>query len=114
MDFPLVLDNSLFPVQAFFNAMPGRAFIKTLEGFANGVGAGFNDAVCEFPNEIDLNDEEFEGVKFYIFAEELVISNSEFMRLLRDVCRMYTSQHLQDEQLVVDLMQRLAVRLGTS
>lgn len=112
MDFPLVLDNSLFPAQAFFNAMPRRAFIETLEGFGRGVGAGFNDAVCEFPGEVELEDEKFDGVKFYIFSEELVISISDFMRILEDVCRMYTGHHPQDEHLVAELMQRIATKLG--
>jgi hypothetical protein len=112
MDFPLVLDNSFFPVQAFFNAMPRRAFIKTLEGFARGVGAGFNDAVCEFPGEVEFEGEEFDGVKFYLFSEELVIPNSDFMRFLEDVCQMYAGHHPQYEHLVVELMQRIAAKLG--
>ena len=34
MDFPIVLNKNLFPVQAFFNAMPARSLVLTLKAFA--------------------------------------------------------------------------------
>lgn len=77
MDFAITLENRLFPVQAFFNAMPARSFFEALENFAKGIGAGFNDAVCEFPDELDEDEEKFTGVKFYIFNEELIVSNAD-------------------------------------
>jgi len=111
MDFPLILEEELFPMQAFFNAMPARSLIKTLTAFCEGVGAGFNDAVCEFPGELDENEVPFEGVRFYIFNEVLVVSNVEFVGVLFDVCSNYANRYPERSKEAGDLLERLAVRL---
>lgn len=111
MDFPLVLESKMFPVQAFFNAMPERALLSALDGFSKGVGAGFNDAVCEFPQEVESDAEMFSGVKFYIFEEELVISNAEFLRCLEGVCQIHIARHPESQSLVEQLLNRVAQTL---
>ncbi|MBX9399853.1 hypothetical protein K4L06_00910 [Lysobacter sp. BMK333-48F3] len=113
MDFPLVLDADMFPVQAFFNAMPSRDFVETLRAFSRGVGVGFNDAVCEFPGEVGFDEGKFEGVKLYIFSEELVVSGEHFFRLLNDAAEMYLAQHPKDLGVVKQLMQAVAEKLET-
>ncbi len=108
MDFPIVLSANLFPAQAFFNAMSDRSFVSTLEGFSKGIGAGFNDAVCEFPNEIEPGDEQFAGVKFYIFDEELVLSKLDFLRLLEQVCLIYLIRHPEQQALLSQFLDGIA------
>lgn len=104
MDFPLVLERELFPVQAFFNAMSDRSLISTLQAFSNSIGAGFNDAVCEFPSEIEPTDQPFVGVKFYIFEEELVISRASFLSILEQVCSIYLGRHPEDRGRICTLL----------
>lgn len=111
MDFPIVLNEELFPVQAFFNAMPARSFTRMLTAFCSGVGAGFNDATCEFPGELEEGEAQFEGVRFQIFDESAVISNSEFLKILSQVCAMYVDQHLKERDVVRDLIGQLSERL---
>lgn len=111
MDFPIVLKESLFPVQAFFNAMPARSLIRTLAAFCDGVGAGFNDAVCEFPDELDEGVVRFNGVKFEIFNEEVIISNLEFLDIVSKVCTDFAEKYPDERDAVRDLLERLAVRL---
>lgn len=110
MDFPIVLGDDLFPVQAFFNAMSDRNLISTLEEFSKGIGAGFNDAVCEFPSELDPGDEPFEGVRFYIFEEEVILSKSDFMKILGEVCLIYAARHPSDEIRIQELVDIIAKR----
>ena len=111
MDFPIVLNEGLFPVQAFFNAMPARSLTRTLTAFCNGVGAGFNDAACEFPGELEEGEAQFEGVRFEIFDESAVISNSEFLKIVSQVCAIYVEQHLEERDVVRNLIERLSDRL---
>lgn len=101
----------MFPVQAFFNAMPARSFVRTLTGFCSGVGAGFNDAVCEFPDELDEEEDRFDGVRFEIFSESVVVSNAEFLEILSRVCATYVEQYPDERGTVHDLAEQLAERL---
>ncbi|MFJ4376072.1 ribonuclease toxin immunity protein CdiI [Pseudomonas japonica] len=111
MDFPIVLEENLFPMQAFFNAMPARSLISVLTAFCGGVGAGFNDAVCEFPDELNEGETQFEGVRFYIFDEELTVASSEFFDVLSKVCFIYIERYPDMSEEVGDLLEKLAVRL---
>lgn len=111
MDFPIVLNENLFPVQAFFNAMPARSLVRTLTAFCSGVGAGFSDATCEFPGELDEGEARFEGVRFEIFDESVIISNAEFFEIVLKVCASYVEQFPDERNLVRDLTERLAGRL---
>ncbi|MFC4158785.1 hypothetical protein [Chitinimonas lacunae] len=111
MDFPIVLRESLFPVQAFFNAMPARSLIRTLAAFCDGVGAGFNDAVCEFPDELEEGEVRFDGVRFEIFNESATISNLEFLDIVSRVCAIYAEQYPAERDIVRDMVERLTIRL---
>ncbi|WP_157760099.1 ribonuclease toxin immunity protein CdiI [Delftia acidovorans] len=104
MDFPIILENKLFPVQAFFNAMPGISLIRTLESFCNRIGAGFNDATCEFPEEVESGDDYFDGVRFSIFNEEVIISNEVFFDILSQVCSIYISKNKDSSEEISSLM----------
>lgn len=111
MDFPIVLNESLFPVQAFFNAMPDRSLVRTLTAFCSGVGAGFNDAVCEFPDELDEGEPRFDGVRFEIFNESVIVSSAEFLEILSKVCATYVERYPDERGTVHELTKQLAERL---
>lgn len=111
MDFPIVLDNDLFPMQAFYNRMPARAFMRVLDAFSRSVGASFDDAGCEFPEELESGDEVFEGVRFYVFSEEYVANSAEFLRVLDAVAEMYLKSQSEDEAEVRELLDKISSRL---
>lgn len=114
MKNPIVLKKDLFPVQAFFNAIPERSFTRVLNDFANGIGAGFDDAVCEFASEIEEGEEPYEGVKFYIFDKELIISFESFIDYLSQVCSNYLKLHPSDKVIVEELFERVKLQLRIS
>lgn len=111
MDFPIVLNENLFPVQAFFNAMPARSLVRTLVAFCSGVGAGFNDATCEFPDELDEGEIRFEGVRFEVLDESVIISKSEFFNILSEICVSYVDKYPNERDTIRELTERLAKRL---
>lgn len=90
--YRILLNDELLPVQAFFNAISEHSFIKTLEAFSNGIGASFDDCHCEFPGEMDSDDEIFSGIQFALYEKEVVISYSEFLEYLAIVCDSFTSE----------------------
>jgi len=104
MDFPIVLCDNFFPAQAFFNSMKDRDFISTLEGFAKGVGRGFDDAVCEFPGELPFEDQPFKGVKFYLFEEEVILHKLDFLKILEEACLTYIARHSNDRVRIKELL----------
>jgi hypothetical protein len=79
-------------------AVPHKAFKSYERGIFSGFlrrkmdfplvlsDAGFNDAVCEFPSELDEGEPKFDGVRLEIFDEAVVVSNSEFYEIVSAVC----------------------------
>lgn len=87
--FRIVLEDRLLPVQAFFNAISDDSFLPTLEAFSRGVGAGFNDCHCEFPGDLEPDDDPIDGILFALHEQEVVISNAEFIAYLKTVCNSF-------------------------
>lgn len=97
------LPDDLFPVQAFFNAIPERSFVAVLEEFSRGIGAGFNEAGCMLPGESE-EDEVFSGVRFYVSSEEVDLSCSDFLSLLLSISESYVERNPQDGGRVRELL----------
>ncbi|NNC15319.1 hypothetical protein D7Y27_20330 [Corallococcus sp. AB004] len=78
----LVSDRDrLFPVQAFFNAINASEFVDTYRNLLNGIGYGFEGILsCEFPGSLDPWEERFDGVRFSIYEEEVIVDYSVFVR----------------------------------
>ena len=86
------LSSSMFPVQAFFNAVPDEDFVITIERLCAGRGAAFNVASCIFPDPDALESEQFEGVMFSLDEEECIVTEAQFFQVLRDVVDSQTSR----------------------
>lgn len=78
----LQLEKKMFPVQAFFNSIPEHRFESVLNTLRENVGYSINNSHCEFPNELDSDEEMFEGVRFVLFEEEVIITVEELYTLL--------------------------------
>ncbi len=107
-----IKDPNFFPVQAFLNAIPDEQFSKTLENIAKGIGATFNDVDCSFPEDIDPNDEPFEGVSFSIFDEEVIISLEEFLIYLHQATDQYIAQHPSERDDIIRLVNRFSSKVA--
>lgn len=97
-------DDPLFPVQAFFNAIAASDFVETLAGLARGIGQGINVAGCEFPADLDPGEEPFEGVRCYLFEEEIVVDDHTFAKFVRLACQSHLSEHPQDRDAIDALL----------
>lgn len=108
MQDKISLEDHLFPVQAFFNAMPEASFLDSLRWFAQGTSVDFNGAGCEFPEELEPGDEAFSGVRFYILDEEAVLDAERFMFYLRGAAASYLERHASDALVVEALLEDIS------
>ena len=81
----LELECRLFPVQVFFNALSDRKFWEVLESLKNKVGHSINDCHCEFSSDLDYGEETFEGVRFSIYEDSVIISEEVLKLILKEI-----------------------------
>jgi hypothetical protein len=101
-----------FPVQAFFNAISDDSLLDIVGHLVGRQGAGINDCVCLFPSDLDPGEVPFEGVRFSLFDDKVVISLSQFADWLDHVgasyCQAYPSQAHRMTARVIEFRQSLA------
>lgn len=102
MSLRVELDEELFPVQAFLNAISTSSFVRTVEALADGVGSSFNDAGCQMPGDLDPGEPAFEGVRCWVLAEvgkaeeEATVDRETFKRCMEQACAAYLKDHPAD------------------
>lgn len=90
MRLSLVADRDpLFPVQAFFNAIWADDFVSVIRHLAGGVGYGINAVHCGFLGDLDPWEEPFEGARFSLFEEEVVVGLDTFTRFAVEASRVH-------------------------
>ena len=80
-------DESLFPIQAFFDAVGDDSFVRVVDSLTKGVGYSINDCDCSFPDDLEPDEESFEGVRFSLFEQSIVISTEQLGQYIRLVCK---------------------------
>ena len=99
-------DSELLPVQAFFNAVSDGSFERVVDCLTKGVGYSINDADCTFPGDLDPGDEPFDGVRFTLFEEQVVISALQLRRYIEFVCADYVNRHPEAEAALTQFLGR--------
>ncbi|MDD9966109.1 MAG: ribonuclease toxin immunity protein CdiI [Myxococcales bacterium] len=105
----VIEDPTKFAVQAFFNAISDDSFVRTVTALLNSVGASFNDAHCEFPGDLDPGDPPFEGVRFSLYEDEVVLSVEEMLRVLVEACSVQRVVHPEQREAIDDLLRQRAL-----
>lgn len=80
------LSDSLFPVQAFFNALSDSSFLRVIEDMTKGIGSSIDVCHCNFPGDLDPGEEPFEGVSFSIYEEEVILSKDNLVKYVVLAC----------------------------
>lgn len=93
-----LLDSSHYPVQAVFNMISDKRFIKIIGYISDGVGFGEEYGACTFPGDLDeydiANGEGFEGVEFGLHnGEEIVLDYQTFYIYLKTACDNYIEKY---------------------
>lgn len=76
-----------FPVQAFFNAVSDDDFPRMVKDLVGHIGWHVDVSHCEFPEGLEPDEEPFEGAKFSLYQEEVVLSQDDLASVLATVCR---------------------------
>jgi hypothetical protein len=97
-------DGRLFPVQCFFNAVSDFNFVEVVGRLLQGIGHGTDYAHCTFPSDLDPGEEMFDGVKFSIFEESVVISVEELRYYIREACASYLASHPDEQNVISNLL----------
>lgn len=98
--------DEYFPVQAFFNAVDDDSFLDMVGCLSNGVGFSVNDVDCSFPSDLDPDEQVFEGVRFSIASDDVVVSRKNCLSYLKSACAHYLSRHPIRKLEVTELLSR--------
>lgn len=99
-------DPTLFPVQAFFNAVGNGSFVQMVDCLTRGIGFTSDEAQCMFPCDLEPGDAPFEGVRFSIFEDEVVLPVASMRTYLRDACESYLESHPSERPRLEPLLAR--------
>jgi hypothetical protein len=100
-------NDPLRVMKEFFNTMNDFFFVSNASSLANGIGLCFEWSSCEFPDDIDGNEEPFSGVRFSYFDDEIVVSEAVFCSHLKDVCQEFLKRHPQSREQLLEIINKL-------
>lgn len=95
-----ILDKDHFPITAFFNSISNTDFIETIKHLSLGVGVGINATVCLFPDDLDPNEEKFEGIMFSLHDADVIVDCHTFFYYLRTACLAYLEYFPNDKDAI--------------
>ncbi|RQW63622.1 ribonuclease toxin immunity protein CdiI [Vibrio viridaestus] len=82
-------NDPLWIAKEFFNSINGPLFIRSITYLVNGIGYGDEYFSCDFPDELDEDEEYFDGVKFRYHDDELVMSKNNFREYIVKACEKF-------------------------
>lgn len=83
-------NDRLWIVKEYFNKIHDSFFLHVINGIiANREGRGDEYAGCQFPEEVDYDEEPFEGIKCWYFEDEVIVSEDDFKKCLILACEEY-------------------------
>lgn len=97
-------NDKYFPVKAFFNEISDNAFVRVIEYLSKGIGHGLNVAYCTFIDDIEPDEEAFEGVKFGIYEDEIIINYDDVYHYMKEACISYVKGYPEDTETIKNLI----------
>lgn len=97
-------NEKLFPVQAFFNAIGNDSFLEMVRCLARGVGFSCDEVDCSFASDLDPGETPFEGVRFSLFEESVIVSRSLCWSYLNAASAAYLSKYPEHQAELLKLL----------
>ena len=86
-------------------------FPSIVDGLLDKEGTAINEDGCCFPGDLDeyelyndYNGIPFEGVKCWVYEDEITVSEEEFFRLLKEACERYIELHPDEKDELQKIM----------
>jgi hypothetical protein len=96
-DFRVLLPDELFPVQAFLNVIYEGRFVETVRELLRGEGSGFEESLCEFPADLEPEEDPLgRGIRFTLFEQEVILDRERFLEVLTLACRAHSEDYPED------------------
>jgi hypothetical protein len=93
-------------MQAFFNAVSDGSFVRVIDCLTSGIGFSINEADCTFPTDLETDEGPFDGVRFSLFEDAVVIPLSQLRQYIKTVCDDYVVKHPEDKHLLDQFLTR--------
>lgn len=103
----LNLNDNFFPIQTFFNAIGHESFGRCVNSLLDGVGYSINDCDCSFPSDLDPDEDPFDGVRFSVFEDEVVISEASLREYIKLACQAQLSLVPDQKNEVETILEKL-------
>jgi hypothetical protein len=106
-------NQGIYELREFFNAVTDSYFVQMVEDFAKGYGVGIDCYyLCSFPDDLDFDEEPFDGVKVFAVDSEVVVDYETFYQYLKMACETYISRHPEDKNKINELLKKCKARWG--
>lgn len=108
-----MLKNTHLPVIVFFSVISDKSrFIRIIDQLSNGIGYGFEFAICTFPDDVEEESERFgDGVEFSLHSgESVVISYEEFYYYFKKACMTYLKKYPEKKGAVNRILEKVRKR----
>jgi len=109
-----MLKDTHSPVIGFFSVISNKGeFVPIINKYlSNGIGYGYEFAVCLFPDDDDLESEKFgDGVEFSIHSgKSVVLSYEEFYWYLKKACMNYIERYPEEEAVIQPILVKVRER----
>ncbi|MNJ61640.1 hypothetical protein D3C77_574410 [compost metagenome] len=108
-----VLDKEHFPITAFFNSISDSDFIETIKNLSLGIGVGINATVCLFPDDLDPDEEKFEGIMFSLHDDEVIVDYQTFLYYLEKACSVFIEVYPDKKSIIDTCRDKVKNRFGS-
>lgn len=103
------INDEYYTAKFYLYSIPDTTFVRVLENMSNGIGTSLDYLHCEFPGDIEVDEEPFEGVRFRVLDDDgVVLGEKKFYSLLEDTCKEYLIDFPQDREVVHCLLNKIA------
>jgi hypothetical protein len=108
-----MLKDTHLPVIGFFSVISEKDdFIRIIDHLSNGIGYGYEFAICLFPNDVTVDSEKFgDGVEFSLHnGEAVVVSYEEFYYYLRKASMNYLKKYPEEKDVINRILEKVRKR----
>jgi hypothetical protein len=100
-------NDSLWIGKEFFNSINNMFFLRTIGYLVEGTSYGDEYSDCDFPDDLEDDEEPFEGVRFRYHDDEAVVSEVIFKDCLTLACKRYEEINPDKSSEIKDLLSGL-------
>lgn len=108
-----MLKETDFPVIVFFGVISDKnRFVPIIDHLSDGIGYGYEFAVCLFPSDEIMESEQFgDGVEFSLDnGEAVVLSYEEYYYYLKKACMNYLIKYPEEKDVIYRILEKVRKR----